>query len=174
VVSDGVIDNYRAIKERHNFTDASVERKPHELVRSRIVRNEKLSRQVRQVEKVSAAVVQQHVRKVKPGKIDREARIAQPKVSNKLVRADEVAKPKAVGDFQQKALKTTTRQIAPAEVAKGKSAKKRPEKQQPAVRQEKSGTKEKPTGPGKKDKSDGGPGENSQGKQPHKEKQGPK
>jgi hypothetical protein len=174
VVSDRVIDNYRTIKERHNFTDAKVERKPHELVRDRIERNEKLSRQVRQVEKVSAAVVQQHVRKSRTGKIDREARIAQPKVSNKLVRTDEVAKPRAAGDFQKKALKTTTRKIAPAEVAKGKSAKGRPEKQQPAVRQEKSDKKEKPAGPGKKEQSGGGPGEKSLGKQPHKEKEGHK
>ncbi|KKT73917.1 MAG: hypothetical protein UW70_C0071G0001, partial [Candidatus Peregrinibacteria bacterium GW2011_GWA2_44_7] len=56
VVSDRVIDNFRSIKERHNFIEGEVLRKPHDIVRDRILHNEKLAGQGG---KVSAAGFEQ-------------------------------------------------------------------------------------------------------------------
>jgi len=164
-----LLDNFRNIRERHNFANVEVGRKPHEVVRERIVRNEKLSQQAR---KVSSSAFLRNVRKSKPGRLDRDVSITQPKVGNKLVELGEVSTPRTAGDFHQKALKTTTRQIQPVHIATVQS-KKGKEKQGTAVRPEKSGKKEQSAGPGKNDHN-GGPGDKPHGQRSHKEKEGHK
>lgn len=93
VVSDGVIGNFRAIKERHNFSNVDVERKPHGMVRSRILRNEKLSLQGRKgsaeafLQKALKTTTRQiqpvHVAKVQGGKGHAEKREASVKHEQK-------------------------------------------------------------------------------------------
>lgn len=88
-----MIDNYMTIRERHNFANIDVGRKqPHEVVRERILQNEKLSRQAR---KVSSSAFLQNVRKSKSGRLARDVSITQPKVGNKLVGLDEVSNPRS-------------------------------------------------------------------------------
>ncbi|EKD34511.1 MAG: hypothetical protein ACD_75C02307G0001 [uncultured bacterium] len=119
VVSDRVIDNFRSIKERHNFIEGEVLRKPHDIVRDRILHNEKLAGRV---DKVSAAGFEQKLRSSKSGKVDREATIGLPKVGNKLVSHDKVFKAKGEAGFQEKALKTTTKQIHAVQGTKAKGS----------------------------------------------------
>jgi len=166
IVDDRVLDNYKTIRERHNFGNIEVERKPHEVVRDRIQHNEKLSRQAR---KISSSAFLQNVRKSKPGRLDRDVSITQPKVGNKLVGLGEVSNPKSASNFHQKALKNATRQIQPVHVATVQGR----EKQGPTIRPEKRAKKEQSAGPGKNEQN-GGPGDKPRGQKSHKEKEGHK
>lgn len=91
IISDRVIGNFLSIKERHNFIDGAVLRKPHEMVRGRILRNETLTGHPG---KVNAALLKETVRRSKPGRLDRDAGIALPKVGSKRVGHDMVFKEK--------------------------------------------------------------------------------
>lgn len=165
VVSDLVIGNYRSIKERHNFIDGAVLRKPHDVVRSRILHNEQLAGQGG---KISAAGFEQKLRRSKSGKVDREATIGLPKVGNKLVSHDKVFKAKGEAGFQEKALKTTTKKIHAVQSTKAKgSAKGYSEKHGAAIQIEKSGKMEKAARSDGNGKS-GGPGREMHGGRPPK------
>jgi len=142
VVNDRVIDNYKTLKGRHNFSNVDVDRKPHKVVRDRILHNEQRSRQA---QKDNAEALLQNMHQSKQGRIDRNASIVQPKVGNKLVRLEEVSKPRLPDEFRQKELKKTTRQVLPAQDVKVQDATGSREKQRPAIQQEKNSKKERQT-----------------------------
>ncbi len=92
VVNNTVIKNYTTNKQKFNFTNVVVKEKPHSSVLGRIEQNEKI---IRQEKKVDAKLLEQQVKKVPDGKVNRQARIEQPKSTNYIVPANEVNRPKA-------------------------------------------------------------------------------
>lgn len=103
VVNNTVIKNYTTNKERYNYTNIKVNEKPHNTVINRIQQNETIIHEVR---KEKATVVKERVKSIPEGKVRREAIIEAPKVTNYIVPASEVNRPKAEIKFQQKELKT--------------------------------------------------------------------
>jgi hypothetical protein len=102
VVNNTVIKDYSSIRQRHNFADIQVREKPHKAVTERIVTNQRIIKQGK-IEK--ASVMDQQVKSIKEGKINRDVRIQQPKVTNYVVPADEVNRPKSELKLQQKEIK---------------------------------------------------------------------
>jgi hypothetical protein len=117
VVSNTVINNYTTDKQRFNYTNATVNEKPHNTVINRIQRNETVIRGGR---KESADVLDQQVKKLPEGKINHEARIEQPKATNYIVPVNEVNRPKAEIKLRQREIKApggTAPQVQPAQSA---------------------------------------------------------
>jgi hypothetical protein len=102
VVNNTVIKDYSTIRQRHNFADIQVREKPHKAVTERIVTNQRIIKEGK-IEK--ASVMDQQVKSIKEGKINRDVRIQQPKVTNYVVPADEVNRPKSELKLQQKEIK---------------------------------------------------------------------
>ena len=140
VVNDRVINDFKNIKERHNFVDGPLARKPHEVVHKRIENNVKVSQQARAI---NAATLQQNLGRSKPGKFDRDGGIAVPKVGNKMVLPEERVRPREEITFQEKTLKQSTRQIRSQPVALERKSEGRAEKPAAVVRQEKEEKAEK-------------------------------
>lgn len=92
VVDTRVIKNYTQNGQRYNFANVAVKEKPHRAVVERIRVNEKVIRQDR---KINAATIEQQVRRLPEGKVYRESRIEPPKVTNYIVPADKVNRPKS-------------------------------------------------------------------------------
>ena len=99
VVNNTVINNYTTNKQRYNFTNEAVKEKPHNTVINRIEKN---APAIQQGKKENAAVVQEQVKSIKEGKVNREARIEAPKITNYIVPANEVNRPKSEIKLQQK------------------------------------------------------------------------
>ena len=146
VVNDRVIKGFKNIKERHNFVDGPLLRKPHELVHTRIVNNEKLSQQA---QVMSAATLQQNLRRSKPGKFDRDGGIVVPKVTNKMVLPEERVRPRAEITFQEKTLKQSTRQIRSQPVLVKQKSEGQEKKRAAVAREEKPGKPERSARPEK-------------------------
>ena len=66
VVNNTVINNYTTNKQRYNYTNVTVEEKPHNTVINRIQQNETI---IQRSKKENAAVVQQQVRSTKRGRL---------------------------------------------------------------------------------------------------------
>jgi hypothetical protein len=116
VVNNTVINNYSTIKQRYNYTNVKVNEKPHNTVVNRIQQNETI---IQKGKKENAAVLQEQVKSIKEGKVNREARIEAPKVTNYIVPANEVNRPKSEIKLLQKEIKGTGRgapQIQPGQV----------------------------------------------------------
>ena len=107
VVNNTVIKDYSTNKQRHNFANVEVKEKPHKTVTERIETNQKVIKQGK-VEK--ASVMEQQVKGIKEGKINREAKIQQPKVTNYIVPATEINRPKSELKLQQKEIKRAARE----------------------------------------------------------------
>ncbi len=122
VVNNTVINNYTANKQRYNYTNARVKEKPHSTVINRIQRNETIIQQGR---KENAAVVQERVKSIPEGRLNREGRIEAPKVTNYIVPAREVNRPKSEIKLQQREIKSP-----------GVAAKPGKQPEQPAARPE--------------------------------------
>src|SRR5450756_915692 len=103
VVNNTVINNYTAIKQRYNYNNVKVNEKPHNTVINRIQQNETIIHEDR---KEKASVVQQRVKSLPEGRVNREARIEAPKVTNYIVPASEVNRPKSEIKLQQKEVKS--------------------------------------------------------------------
>jgi hypothetical protein len=103
VINNTVIKGYTTDKQRHNFTDVKVNEKPHNTVINRIQQNQAVIREGR---KDKASVVQERAKSLPEGKINREVRIEAPKVTNRIVPAAEVNRPKSEIKFQQKEIKS--------------------------------------------------------------------
>ena len=103
VVNNTVIKGYTTDKQRHNLTNVKVNEKPHNTVINRIQQNQAVIREGR---KEKASVVQERVKSIPEGKINREARIETPKVTNRIVPAAEMNRPKSEIKFQQREIKT--------------------------------------------------------------------
>jgi hypothetical protein len=101
VLDNRVIKNYSGMKQRYNFTNAVADIKPHNEVLRRIEANQKISRRDRTV---SAGAIERDVSRFKQGRPVQEAQIQRPRVTDKLVRPDEVNKPRSEIKFQQKDL----------------------------------------------------------------------
>jgi len=117
IVNNTVINNYSTIKQRHNFANVEVREKPHRTTIDRINTNQKI---IQQGKREKAPILQQQVKNIQEGKINREARIQQPKVTNFIVPANEVNKPKSEIKLQQKELKKTSRESKEGPVEPGK------------------------------------------------------
>jgi hypothetical protein len=104
VVNNTVINNYTTIKQKYNYTNVTVNEKPHNTVVNRIQQNETI---IQKGKKENAAVLQQQVKSIKEGKVNREARIEAPKVTNYIVPANEVNRPKSEIKLPQKEIKTS-------------------------------------------------------------------
>jgi hypothetical protein len=103
VINNTVINNYTTIKERHNFTNVTVKEKPHNTVIKRIEHNETI---IRGGGKEKASLVRERVKGVKEGRVNREVRIEEPKITNPIVPAAEVNRPKSEIKLQQREIKT--------------------------------------------------------------------
>jgi hypothetical protein len=104
VVNKTVINNYTTIKQRYNYTTVKVNEKPHNTVINRIQQNETII-QKGKIEKSS--VVQERVKSIPEGKVNREARIEPPKTTNYIVPANQVNRPKSEIKLQQREIKTS-------------------------------------------------------------------
>jgi hypothetical protein len=111
VVNNTVINNYTTDKQRYNYTTVKVNEKPHNTVISRIQQNETII-QKGKIEK--ASVVQEKVKSIPEGKVNREARIEPPKTTNYIVPANQVNRPKSEIKLQQKEIKSTGKGVPPA------------------------------------------------------------
>ena len=103
VVNNTVINNYTTNKQRHNFTNAAVKEKPHNTVINRIEENAPV---IQKGKKENAVVVREQVKKIKEGRVNREARIEAPKSTNYIVPTHEVNRPKSEIKLQQREIKT--------------------------------------------------------------------
>ncbi len=103
VVNNTVINNYTTNKQRYNYTDRKVNEKPHNTVIKRIQQNQAIIQSGR---KEKASVVQERAKSIKEGRVNREARIEAPKVTNHIVPAGEVNRPKTEIKLQQREIKT--------------------------------------------------------------------
>ena len=137
VVNNTVIDNYTTNKQRYNYGNITVNEKPHNTVVNRIQQNQNIIREGR---KEKASVVQERVKSIPEGKVNREVRIETPKVTNRIVPAAEMNRPKSEIKFQQREIKTGGKPSLPEKPAV------RPERVAPArpSQQEKPG---QPAGP---------------------------
>ncbi len=102
IVNNTVINNYTTSKQRYNYTNAKVNEKPHNTVIKRIQQNETI---IREGKKERGSAVQERVKSVPEGKVNREARIEAPKVTNYIVPAGEVNRPKSEVKLLQKEIK---------------------------------------------------------------------
>ena len=105
VISNTVIKNYTTIRERYNYTNATVKEKPHNTVINRIRQNESIIHQ--QGGKEKAPLVRQQVNSIPEGRVNREAKIEKPRVTNNIVSVDEVNRPKSEIKLQQREIRST-------------------------------------------------------------------
>jgi hypothetical protein len=104
VVNNTVINNYTTIKQRYNYTNVKVNEKPHNTVINRIQQNQVIIREGR---KEKASVLQERVKSIPEGRVNREARIEAPKGTSYIVPANEVNRPKSEIKLQQREIKTS-------------------------------------------------------------------
>jgi hypothetical protein len=102
VVNNTVINNYTTNKERFNYTNVTVNEKPHNTVINRIQHNETIIRGAR---KEDAAMVQERAKDMKEGRPNREARIEPPRSTNYIVPAGDANRPKSEIKLQQREIK---------------------------------------------------------------------
>jgi hypothetical protein len=107
IVNNKVISDYSTTKQKYNFTNVQVKEKPHRTVNDRIETNQKEIQRGR-IEK--ASIIEQQAKNVQEGKFNREAKIQQPKVTNLIVPAHEVNKPKSEMKLQQRELRRVARE----------------------------------------------------------------
>ena len=103
VVNNTVINNFTTNRQRYNYTNVTVNEKPHNTVLNRIQQNQAIIREGR-IER--ASVLQERVKSIREGKASRETRIEQPKITNNIVPASEVNRPKSEIKLQQREIKT--------------------------------------------------------------------
>jgi hypothetical protein len=114
VVNNTVINNFTTNKQRYNYTNVTVKEKPHNTVVNRIQQNKT---NIQRGKKENAAVLQQQVKNIKQGKVNREVRIEQPKTTNYIVPANQVNRPKSEIKLQQREIKSAGRRVPPAKPA---------------------------------------------------------
>jgi hypothetical protein len=103
VVNNTVINNYTTVRQRYNYTNVTVNEKPHNTVINRIQQNETIIHAGRQ-ERASA--VQERVKNIPVGKVTSEARIEAPKATNYIVPSREMNRPKSEIKLEQKEIKS--------------------------------------------------------------------
>ncbi len=103
VVDNRVIRNFERTRDRFRMTDAAVFNKPHRSVVERIDRNQRLAERLRG-ERVQGDRVLQEARGIRQAQLTRDARVERPRVTNRLVPADQVDRPKSELRMQQRDL----------------------------------------------------------------------
>jgi hypothetical protein len=103
VVNNTVVNNYSNMKQKYGYANVTVDEKPHASVLNRIQQNEKI---IHEGGKVNAAALGQQVKNIRQGSINQGARVQQPKVTNYIVPAADVNRPKSEVAFQQREVKT--------------------------------------------------------------------
>jgi Family of unknown function (DUF6600) len=134
VVNNAVINNYTTINQRYNYTTAKVNEKPHNTVINRIQQNETI---IQKGEKEKASVVQERVKGIPEGKVNREVRIEAPKGTNYIVPANQVNRPKSEIKLQQREIKTSGKPGQQEKPGKPEQPAARPERVTPAKPAEK-------------------------------------
>ena len=109
VVNNTVINNYTMIKQRYNYTTVKVNEKPHNTVINRIQQNETI---IHEGKKEKASVLQERVKSIPEGRVNREARNEASKVTNYIVPASEVNRPKSEIKLQQREIKTSGKPVS--------------------------------------------------------------
>ena len=104
VINKTVINNYETNKQRYNYTNVTVNQKPHNSVVKRIKQNETII-QKDKGRKENADVLQQQVKRTPDGRINRESRVVPPTITNRIVPAKEVNRPESEVKFKQKEIK---------------------------------------------------------------------
>lgn len=136
VVNNTVFKNYDSAPNRHNFTTLGVTQKPHNEVVNRIHQNQQIA--TKTAPNVTAASFKQGLataKPVEPAKLA-PAAVAPPKVTSKIVPANQVNAPASQVKFQPAEIKKNTRPATASPVA----------------------TTGGPGGPGPRGPSAGGPG----------------
>ena len=134
VVNNTVINNYTTIKQRYNYTNVTVNEKPHNTVINRIQQNQTIIQEGR---KEKASVVQERVKSIPEGRVNREARIEAPKVTNHIVPAGEVNRPKSEIKLQQREIKSRGEGAAGSRPGVAAKPEQQPaQREQPAARPE--------------------------------------
>lgn len=134
IINNTVINNYTTIRERHNFANIPVKEKPHGTVVQRIQLNQNA---IQQGKRQRPTIVRENVRTVQEGKINREAKIQQPRVTNYIVPANEINLPKNQIKLQQRDIRKTAQEqpgATPKPAAKpGKAQEDTPSKPSPQI-----------------------------------------
>ncbi|MBN2439641.1 MAG: FecR domain-containing protein [Deltaproteobacteria bacterium] len=139
VVNNTVINNYTTIKQRYNYTTVKFNEKPHNTVINRIQQNKRI---IREGKKEKASVVQQQVKNIPEGRVNREVQVEAPKATNYIVPAGEVNRPKSEIILQQREIKSPGGAVKPQQQAQPAAGPARaspatpPQSGQPAVRPE--------------------------------------
>jgi len=123
VVNNTVISNYATSRQRYNYTNVPLTEKPHNTVINRIQKNQAIIREGR---KEKTSVMQNRVQRLPEGRVSREARIEQPRVTNYIVPAREVNRPKSEVKLPQREIKAVGKPAQPGPPAA------RPERVAPA------------------------------------------
>lgn len=108
VVNNRVISNYTTMRQRFNYVNKTVNEKPHNTVLNRIQQNQAI---IREGEVEKASVLQERVKSIREGRVSRQARIEQPKITNKVVPATEVNRPKSEIKLPQREIKTRAKPV---------------------------------------------------------------
>ncbi len=103
VINNRVIRNFDTVRERFNVTDARVLNKPHRSVVERIDRNQQLAARFRG-ERLQGDRVLRDSRGIRQGQLATNARVERPRLTNRLVPADQVDRPKSELRMQQREL----------------------------------------------------------------------
>jgi hypothetical protein len=118
VVDNKVIKNFSTTRQRYDFTNAPVLEKPHNTVINRIQHNERIIHESR---KEKASVLQERLKAIPKGRINREVRVEQPRGANHIVPTKEVNRPKAGIQLPQREIKGGGRgvpSVEPGQAAK--------------------------------------------------------
>jgi len=133
VVNKTVITNYDTNRQRYNYTNRPLDRKPHTSVVKRIRQNETIIQKDRGRSE-NAAVLQQQVKRAPEGKINRESRVAPPKIADRVVPVREVNRPESEVRFEQKEIKKRgagARETSPGQIGVPQKQQVRPERVTP-------------------------------------------
>jgi hypothetical protein len=111
-INNRVFPNYSRIRERHNFRNVEVSRIPHRVVRERIERNRKMALWAGRERAVG---VERELRRIKEGRLERDAGIERPRASNRLVERGRAKIPRERARFEERTLKQREWQLENAE-----------------------------------------------------------
>ena len=114
VVNNTVINNYNTMRERHNFTNTRVENRPHDSVLNRISHNEQVARRGGSG---SARAIEQDMARFNPGKPLSDGKVEAPRVTDRLVRPQDAARPTSDVQMPQRELRSKSK--APSPIAAG-------------------------------------------------------
>lgn len=103
VINNRVIRNLDQTRDRFRLTDSAVVNKPHRSVVERIDRNQRLAERFRG-ERVQGDRVLRETRGIRQAQLARGARVERPRVTNRLVPADQVDRPRSELRMQQRDL----------------------------------------------------------------------